>query len=63
LRALPRAAAGPVDAAPSVVLTAVKQTRARLKNPPRSAEEYLGCLSEQGLTQTVSELRRSIQLI
>jgi len=46
-----------------VVLTAVKQTRARLKNPPRSPEEYLGCLSEQGLTQTVSELRRSIQLI
>lgn len=51
-----------LDLAPSVVLTAVKQTRARLKNPPRSAEEYLGCLSEQGLTQTVSELRRSIQL-
>ena len=46
-----------------VVLTAVKQTRARLKNPPRSPEEYLGCLGEQGLTQTVSELNHSIQLI
>ena len=52
-----------LDLAPSVVLTAVKQTRARLKNPPRSPEEYLGCLGEQGLPQTVSELRRSIQLI
>lgn len=52
-----------LDLAPSVELTAVKQTRARLKNPPRSPEEYLGCLGEQGLTQTVSELRRSIQLI
>ena len=52
-----------LDFAPSVVLTAVKQTRARLNNPPRSPDEYLGCLGEQGLTQTVSELRRSIQLI
>jgi predicted nucleic acid-binding protein len=52
-----------LDLAPNVVLTAVKQTRARLKNPPRSPEEYLGCLGEQGLTQTVSELKHSIQLI
>ena len=52
-----------LDLAPSVVLTAVKQTRARLKNPPRSPDEFLGCLDEQGLTQTVSELKRSIQLI
>lgn len=52
-----------LDLASSVVLTAVKIHRARLRNPPRSAEEYLGCLSEQGLTQTVSELRRSLELI
>lgn len=52
-----------LDLAPSAVLTAVKQTRARLKNPPRSPEEYLGCLGEQAMTQTVSELRRSIKLI
>ncbi|GAA4451715.1 PIN domain-containing protein [Novipirellula rosea] len=52
-----------LDLASSVVPTAVKQTRARLKNPPKSPEEYLGCLGEQRLTQTVSELRCSIQLI
>ncbi len=52
-----------LELAPSVVLTAVKLHRARLRNPPRSAEEYLGCLGEQGLTQTVSELRRSLELI
>ena len=52
-----------LDLAPNAVLTAVKQHRARLRNPPKSAEEYLGCLGEQGLTQTVSELRQSLELI
>ena len=52
-----------LDLATSVVLTAVKQTRGRLRNPTRSAEEYLGCLADQGLFQTVSELKLSLELI
>jgi len=52
-----------LNLAPSVVLNAVKQHRARLRKPPKSAEEYLGCLGEQGLTKTVSELRHWLELI
>lgn len=44
-------------------LTAVKAERARLKNPPRTAIEYLGRLEAIGLPQTALTLREAIGLI
>lgn len=40
----------------AAVVVAAQRCRARLKNPPRSAEEYLGKLAEQSLPKTVAEL-------
>jgi predicted nucleic acid-binding protein len=45
------------------VYTAVKNQRARLKNPPKSAEEFLETLEKQSLAQTVANLRRALDLI
>lgn len=39
------------------VVTAARACRARLQNPPKSADEYLSRLASQGLTQTVAYLR------
>lgn len=39
------------------VLIAAQRCRARLKNPPRTATEYLDTLERQGLTKTVGQLR------
>ena len=50
-----------LDAA-SVVIAA-QRCRARLKNPPRTAKEYLDRLETQSLTKTVSELRAFEMLI
>lgn len=41
----------------------IRKVRARLKNPPYSAEEYLSILTRQGLIVTVSELQQYSQLI
>ncbi len=40
---------------------AVSAHRARLVNPPKTANEYLDTLQQQGLTQTVQLLRPRIQ--
>lgn len=39
------------------VIIAAQRCRARLKNPPRTAAEYLETLERQGLPKTVGELR------
>ncbi|MBB4255463.1 hypothetical protein FHT69_006347 [Rhizobium sp. BK008] len=39
------------------VIIAAQRCRARLKNPPKSAAEYLETLERQGLPKTVAELR------
>jgi predicted nucleic acid-binding protein len=41
----------------AAVVVAAQRCRARLKNPPKSADDYLDTLEAQGLTKTVSELR------
>ncbi len=46
-----------------VFLKAVKTVRLRLKNPPKSAEEYLDTLRAQGLLATVSEIAPFDQFI
>jgi hypothetical protein len=48
---------------PESVYAAVKDQRARLKNPPKSAEEFLKSLEKQSLAQTVAHLRKAIDLI
>ncbi len=45
------------------VYTAVKEQRARLKNPPKSAEDFLVTLENLSLAQTVAHLRKAIKLI
>ena len=45
------------DLHPGGVVGAAQKHRASLKNPPKSAEDYLNTLELHGLTQTVAELR------
>jgi len=52
-----------LDPAPGQVLTAVKRQRASLKNPPKTAAEFLDILSEHRLPETVSRLRDYEDLI
>lgn len=40
----------------AAVVVAAQRCRARLKNPPRTAEEYLATLAAQSLPKTVGEL-------
>jgi hypothetical protein len=40
----------------AAVIIAAQRCRARLRNPPKSAEEYLAILESQALPQTVAEL-------
>ena len=47
----------------SAVCLALKNQRANLKNPPRTAEELLDTLEQQGLPLTVSQLRPLAELI
>jgi len=54
---------GLLDLAPGVVCGAVKRQREGLKNPPKTAEDLLGILESQGLTQAVARLRQFIDLI
>lgn len=42
---------------PAAVVTAAQRCRARLKNPPKSAAEYLDTLEAQALPQLVAEIR------
>ena len=45
------------------VCTAARQHRINLKNPPKTALEYLGTLERQGLPQTVARLREFVSII
>lgn len=47
---------------PSVVIAA-QRCRARLRKPPKSADEYLDTLERQGLPKTVAKLREYANLI
>lgn len=51
------------DAAPGPVCGAVKRQREGLRNPPKTAEELLATLENQGLVQTVSRLRQFADLL
>lgn len=48
---------------PAMFCTSVAKVRGRLKNPPYSADAYLGTLSRQGLVATARSLRQFIALI
>ncbi|WP_459556187.1 PIN domain-containing protein [Lacunimicrobium album] len=51
------------DAAPGSVCGAVKRQREALRNPPKTTEELLATLENQGLIQTVIRLKPFINLI
>lgn len=51
------------DLAQIAVLTIVKSVRKRLKNPPRSADEFISVLEALGLPQFCSLLRQASDLI
>ena len=48
---------------PNLVIRAAKEQRARWKNPPLTAEEYLERLSVQGLVVTAEKLADYAELI
>ncbi len=47
----------------STVYAAAKKQRARLKNPPKTAEDFLATLEKLSLAQTVAHLRKAVELI
>jgi hypothetical protein len=49
--------------APGAVVTAARQHRASLKNPPKSQVDYIDTLEAQGLTQTALALREYTELL
>jgi hypothetical protein len=49
--------------APPVALGAIKEMRARLKNPPFPPDGFLELLTRQGMPRTVAILRENIALI
>ena len=49
-----------LDLAPGAVVSAAQNHRRSLKNPAKTAVEYLATLERQGLTQTVSVLREYV---
>ena len=52
-----------LDLNPALVCTAVKRQRANLRNPAKSINEFLACLEEQQLTQSVKVLRGYAELL
>lgn len=49
--------------APGLFCSALRKVRGRLKNPPKSAEQYLTILTQQGLVATAAELEPFSDLI
>jgi predicted nucleic acid-binding protein len=47
-----------LNLAPGLFCTAVRTVRARLKNPPYAARDYLAVLTRQGLVATAAELEQ-----
>lgn len=54
---------GQFDRSPGTVFEAVKEQRARLRNPPRTVDEHLNFLLQGGLTGTVARLRDHASLL
>jgi hypothetical protein len=52
-----------LDLAPGLFCGAIRKVRARLKNPPYSAQDYLAILKQAGLVATASELEQFSELI
>lgn len=52
-----------LNLAPGVFCGAVQKVRARLKNPPYSARDYLAILTQQGLVATAAELEQFVALL
>ncbi len=52
-----------MDLVPGAVVGIAKTHRAALKNPPKTAEDYINTLEAIGLVQTASELRKYIDVI
>ncbi len=52
-----------LNLAPGLFCAAVRKIRARLKNPPFSAEEYLAVLTRQGLVATAADLEQFSEFI
>lgn len=52
-----------IDLAPAVACAAIKRQRQSLRNPPKSIDEFLAILQKQQLPQTVSALRKYIELL
>ncbi|WP_017292423.1 PIN domain-containing protein [Geminocystis herdmanii] len=46
-----------IDIAETIIIQAISQHRMNLKNPPLTIQEYLNCLSNQGLIETVEVLK------
>jgi len=46
-----------------LVCSALRKVRARLKNPPKSVDEYLAILTQQGLVATVADLEQFADLL
>lgn len=48
---------------PATICLAVRRHRQSLKNPPKTAHEYLATIQQQGLPKFVSQLHRFLDLI
>lgn len=48
---------------PGIICSTIKTIRASLKNPPKTATEYLNILERQSLPKTVMKMRDFIELI
>ena len=51
------------EQAPGLVCAAVKRQREGLRNPPKTAEDLLTTLENQGLTQVISRLREFVEVL
>ena len=52
-----------IDPHPAATSAAAKRHRARLKNPPRTVNEYLGTLAKLSLPETVARLQEYSEVI
>ncbi|WP_299409985.1 PIN domain-containing protein [uncultured Roseobacter sp.] len=49
--------------APGLFCSAIRKVRARLQNPPYTAEDYLAILTQQGLVATAAQLEQFSELL
>lgn len=52
-----------LDLDEAVALSAVREAKGALKNPPKTVEEFLDTLAQQGLAETVVYLRARSQAL